>query len=85
MFEINEFRGKRKPENTMAKKGCYCGENKKRSGGGLGLEDDPNLNIQQQATDLSPTKKKKKPLASSPKEILCGKISRVHTSLEKHI
>jgi len=33
-------------------------------GGGAALEDDPNLNIQQQVTDLSPTKKKKKSILS---------------------
>lgn len=47
------------------RRGCRCGENKKRSGwGGAALEDDPNLNIQQQVTDLSPTKKKKKSILS---------------------
>ena len=50
------------------------------------LEDDPNLNIQQPATDFLPTKKKKKPsLASSPKDILGGKISSGHISLNRHI
>ena len=69
------------------RRGCRCGENKKRSGWGEALEDDPNLNIEQQATDLSPTKKKKKKtsLASSPKEILRGKISSGPTSVNKHI
>ena len=72
------------------RRGCCYGGNKKRKWQGA-LEDDPNLNIQQPATGFLPTKKKKKTknkkpsLASSPKDILGGKISSGHIYLNKHL